>query len=278
MPDDGRSCYDFHLFALSVRTARARRRAFSSVRGAKAGPCPVAGERLAAILDVHAKDGLVLSGGTLSPVPRPERLVDSVVSTLREEILNGRLSPGTVLLQEDLASQLGVSRTPLREGLRVLEHDGLIRTESNKRSVVVALSTDDIRELLEMRLVLDAMASRLAAGRPQPASVISELVAQADQLIGFSDPLDNAGFLRANTEFHLAVLAASGNKRLQRFAPEVRISTQMLYPLIERDPERMSQSASEHHAIAEAIGGGQADLAESLAREHIARTLAAWVS
>lgn len=218
----------------------------------------------------------MVGGPALPPVPRAERLVDSVVSTLREEILNGRLSPGTVLVQEDLAAQLGVSRTPLREGLRVLENDGLIRTETNKRSVVVALSDDDIRDLLELRLILDGVAARLAASRPQPDEVIAQLGQLADELKGLSAPLDNAGFLRANTEFHLAVLRAAANQRLLRFAPEVRISAQMLYPRIATNQDRMSRSATEHHAIASAIGSGEPDLAERLAREHIARTLEAW--
>src|SRR4051794_28051850 len=99
-------------------------------------------------------------------LPRMPRLVDEVVSRLRDNIIDGTIPAGSRLPQVALAEQLGVSRTPLREALRVLESEGLLRTADNNRTVeVVQVTPDDLRDMYELREVIDGLAARLAAGK-----------------------------------------------------------------------------------------------------------------
>src|ERR1700704_527143 len=86
------------------------------------------------------------------------RLVDRIIEQLRDMILDGSLPPGTRLVQEKLAADLAVSRTPLREALRVLEQDGLVSlSASSSAAVVIELDEHDVRELYEIREVLDGL-------------------------------------------------------------------------------------------------------------------------
>src|SRR5437667_7461250 len=96
---------------------------------------------------------------TLNVLNRP-RLVDDVVKVLREKIIRGELPAGTQLLQIDLANQLGVSRTPLREAFRILENDGYLKTSNNNRTVeVVTFTAAEMRDMYEIREAIDGLAA-----------------------------------------------------------------------------------------------------------------------
>src|SRR5207302_9523151 len=111
---------------------------------------------------------------TLNVLNRP-RLVDDVVKVLREKIIRGELPAGTQLLQIDLANQLGVSRTPLREAFRILENDGYLKTSNNNRTVeVVTFTAAEMRDMYEIREVIDGLAARLAAARGLSAGAEAE--------------------------------------------------------------------------------------------------------
>src|SRR5438093_10908651 len=101
----------------------------------------------------------------LKPFERT-RLVDEVTDRLRSLILDGTLPPGQPLLQISLSEQLGVSRTPLREALRVLENEGFVRISNGNNTLeVVELSPQEMVEMYELREVVDGLAARLAAKR-----------------------------------------------------------------------------------------------------------------
>ncbi|MGA0121514.1 MAG: GntR family transcriptional regulator [Gaiellales bacterium] len=196
-----------------------------------------------------------------------ESMVEQTRGILRERIRSGELPPGTRLRQERLAEELGISRTPLREALRLLAADGLVELQVNRGAVVSSLSHADRVAFWEARLALEPGAARLAAERRDPAGVRAMEVAIAAQRAAGDD---GAGFA-ANRAFHLALVGSAGNPHLTRFAEALWVRTvgQAIYRTQASDPAVVAAYADEHAAIAGAIAAGDATLAEALTREHI---------
>lgn len=222
-------------------------------------------------------------------LPRMPRLVDEVVAHLRDSIVEGLFPAGTRLPQVALAEQLGVSRTPLREALRVLESEGLIRTADNNRSVeVVAVSPDDLRDMYQFREAIDGLAARLAAAHGFTAAEAQRVQELLQQMAESSEPYDPVLRSRAHSEFHELIANASRNTKVQSFVPLILTSTAALYmPRIRKhaasklhaaDPakayqEILDEAQVQHQEIADAILARDPEGAEAAARRHIQRTL-----
>jgi GntR family transcriptional regulator, vanillate catabolism transcriptional regulator len=217
------------------------------------------------------------------------RLVDEVVMRLRDSITEGLIAPGVQLSQVALAGQLGVSRTPLREALRLLESEGLIRTTGNGRGVeVVPIGPDDLRDMYELREVIDGLAARLAAMSgftPTEEQRSQELLrAMADS----SEPYDPISRSHAHSDFHEMIASASRNTKVESFAPLIRTSSAALYLPLNREhaatnllaedstrtyKEILDQAQAQHREIVEAILARDPEAAEAAARRHIQRTI-----
>jgi DNA-binding GntR family transcriptional regulator len=196
---------------------------------------------------------------------------DAVYGALRHGILHGDLEPGERLRSDALATELRVSRTPVREALRKLEAEGLV-AHSGSRLVVRALSEQDLTELFYVREALEGMAARLAAENATPSELaaIGELLEDMETVRKRGD----VGALRRLTgEFHQLVCRAAHNNRLlqslQALLDHVRqMQTSTLY-----GEGRPAEALDEHRALLAAIAGRDGDSAERLARAHRRRTL-----
>ena len=225
---------------------------------------------------------------TLNVLNRP-RLVDDVVRVLREKIIRGELPAGTQLLQIDLANQLGVSRTPLREAFRILENDGYLRTSNNNRTVeVVTFTAAEMRDMYEIREVVDGLAARLAAARGLSAEAEKQARRLVAEMASASKPHDPLRRVEAHAAFHSFFVEQSGNSRLGGLIPLIRASSAALFlPFID-NPEGvqltlggkvvsykalLDESQDSHLAILEAVLEGKGPKAETAARKHIGRTL-----
>lgn len=223
-------------------------------------------------------------------VLRRRRLVDDVVGVLREQIVRGQLPAGAQLLQTDLAARLGVSRTPLREALRILENDGWVRTSNNNRTVeVVTFDAAELRALFELREVIDGLAARLATRRGLPPAVHTEARRLLDEMAASAAPYDPLRRADAHAAFHLLFVEQSGNQRLRALIPLIRVSTAALYLPFLDDPDAVTlvvnaaktatpkqlfdETQASHQAILDAVTEGHATRAEAAARRHIRRTL-----
>lgn len=225
----------------------------------------------------------------MASLGRTPRLVDTVVERIRDGIITGQLPAGTQLMQVELAEQLGVSRTPLREAFRVLESDGIVRTSDNDRTVeVVTIGPDDMRDMFELREVIDGLAARLAAkhgltpsGERDAKQLLDELDETSEQYV---PELRN----RLHTQFHELIARASRNTKVESFLPLIRTSSAALYmPVIRKlmaeKVETIEQDASfkealleaqrQHREILHAILERNPEKAEEAARSHIQRTL-----
>jgi DNA-binding GntR family transcriptional regulator len=199
-------------------------------------------------------------------------VVDQVYAAIRERILSGALERGARVHQEDVAAELGVSRTPVREALRRLAAEGLIEMRTNRGARVADLSESDMREPYEARLVVEPGAARLAAQRtpPQPLARMRRAIGAQRKAIP-----DVERSFAANRDFHIALVEASGNAFLLQFVEHLWVARigAAIYEHQAETPERMRLDADEHEQILDAISAGDARAAESLTRRHIADAL-----
>lgn len=196
-------------------------------------------------------------------------VVDHVYEALRERILAGSIPPGTRLRQAALAEELGVSRTPLREALRRLSAEGFVEFAPNLGATVTQLDLGDMRHAWMARIALEPGAARVAAKAHRPEGIARMRLAVEQQRSAADDR--TAGFA-ANREFHIALVAASGNPHLTRFIETLwvpRIGAPIYRAQAAEAPPAMAAWAEEHDRIADAVAAGDADLAERLTRTHI---------
>jgi DNA-binding GntR family transcriptional regulator len=205
----------------------------------------------------------------VAPLKRQRRLVDDAAQTLREAILNGRLAAGARLRQTDLADQLGISRTPIREALGRLKTEGLVELLPGGGVQVKVLDLDEAVEMYDLREVLDGLAARLAAGRADAATLarLDKALTRQGECVERQSP---AQWFPAHVAFHDEILKAAGNRHLARLSAVVRLSIRHFHPLLLRTEHRLEHAYREHRAIYDAIRTHDSDGAERLARAHIA--------
>lgn len=179
-------------------------------------------------------------------------LADAVYETLMEAILGGRYSGGAELIEVALAAELGVSRTPVHEALKRLAIDGLVEPMSNRQSRVVRLSESQVREIYEMRLLLEPAAAERAAERLDPGEL--EALRESARTIAASTSRPNWA-LRAiefDIRFHDALAAACGNERLRAEIAKYRRLVRA-FCRATSTPENLQQSFAEHLEILNAL-------------------------
>src|SRR3954452_24811234 len=140
--------------------------------------------------------------------------VEQVYRRVREAILEGEIAPGTVMSQVALADELGISRTPLREALRMLQTEGLINAEPNRRVRVAAISPQDLEELCVMRVTLEAEAIRLAVPRMAPNDIAS-LEGHQAEMTHYARAKDYRCWVVPHQAFHRALTARAGERITQ---------------------------------------------------------------
>ena len=196
---------------------------------------------------------------------------EAVYRTLRHGIVHGALAPGERLLSDALASELNVSRTPVREALRKLEAEGLV-THSGTRLIVHAPSEQDLTELFYVREALEGMAARLAAENATPVEI-----AEISELLDDMESARRRGELdalrRLSAEFHQSVCRAAHNHRLARLLAGLLDTARKIQSSTLFGEGRAAEALREYRALLAAIAAHDADRAEALARAHRRRTL-----
>lgn len=203
------------------------------------------------------------------------RLVDEVAEVLRERIYAGAYEPGAALRQEQLAADLQVSRTPLREALRVLEREGLLTAEPGRGVRVVAIDHDTLLDAYAVREVLDGLAARLAALRATPDDVaeLQAMLARQRTLTGTSGAFDVGGYTQANVAFHARIVDLADNDFVTGQLPLVPLTSQVFVPKRLIAEDRARSAVAEHERIVAAIAQGDGPKAEEHARQHIRVTI-----
>ena len=191
-----------------------------------------------------------------------------VYDHLRAEILEGRLEPGTELIEVALAEQLGVSRGPLREAIGRLAAEGLVTVSPRRGAVVRSLSKEEFLELYQVREALERKAVQLAVPRLADEQ-FEELAALNEAMEAHARKNEVEAFFEANLAFHARLLEASGNGKLQELYRQLlgQLGRYRFRSLTLRG--NLQRSVSEHKAILRAAKRGDAERAARLMAEHI---------
>jgi DNA-binding GntR family transcriptional regulator len=194
----------------------------------------------------------------------------TVYSSLRESILNGALPPGESLSQVQLASQLGVSRGPLREAVRMLQREGLVEAEVNRRGRVSSFSIDDLEQLYAMRIVHESLAIRINVPRftKRDFDALRGCLRRMEALAGH----DLRQWQGVDREFHFTLLSHAGDRLMRTIRELYDHADRYRWLYIKGVPRALSIAADEHKAIFEASADGDAALAAAHLARHLART------
>ncbi|PYC77188.1 GntR family transcriptional regulator [Streptomyces tateyamensis] len=212
--------------------------------------------------------------------PRPlisvqERLRDQVAHALRAALISGELRPGVVYSAPALAADFGVSATPVREAMLDLAREGLVEAVRNKGFRVTEMTERDLDDYTEIRALIEvptvgrvtrtATAEQLEALRPDAEAIVA--AARAHDLIGY---------LEADRQFHLSLLALAGNARLVEVVGDLRKRSR-LYGLTRLDQRgELVSSAEEHLELLDLMLTGDAEAAESCMARHLGHIRSLW--
>jgi DNA-binding GntR family transcriptional regulator len=196
------------------------------------------------------------------------KVTDWVYEELKAAIVDLRLPPGDPLREATLAGQLGVSKTPIREALTRLEREGLVETTSFKGAVVTGYSAQDLRELYELRELLEIAAIRAAAtGMPEEDRARMTRIITESRTLRQSG--DFAGLATLLTEFDDLIFEQVRNGRIRALVANLRAHLTRIGHLTAALPGRVETSVEEHEKIVEALTRRDPDLAQQAMSEHI---------
>lgn len=177
---------------------------------------------------------------------------DDVYNLLKQSIISGDLAPGEKLKDKELAAQLGVSRTPIREALRKLEDEGLIETSANRWTRVSMISLDDMEHIYPIILSLESLALKLAFPVLTDEHTEQMRVLNKTFKLRFEDN-DPQAILEAETEFHRVFIQAAGNQELENMLENLKIKYKRIELAFFSVAPLFSTSFEEHNQLIDAL-------------------------
>lgn len=212
-----------------------------------------------------------------SPRPNARRMIrrlslhDETVAVLREMIVDGTLPPGQRIPEPSLCEELGISRTPLREAIKVLASEGLVELMPSLGAVVTEITVDDVEAMFEMMAGLELQVGRLVAARATDDEVRELQDLHGRMVLRHRDGL-RAEYFDLNQQIHLRLAQCSGNRFLAadyaRYLGKIRRARY----LANLSQSRWNESVAEHEEIMAALAARDGALLGELLREHLNRT------
>ena len=198
-------------------------------------------------------------------------LREVVCEALREAIRKGVLKPGERLMEMQLAEELGVSRTPVREAIRKLDQEGFVVMMPRRGTYVANMSIRDVNEIFEIRTALESLSNGLAAERitTEELEKLQELLVQIGECIEEGD-MDK--IVATDIEFHDLLYRASRNSRLEGIVSNLREQLTRFRTLSMSYPGRLEATLEEHRAMVDAIAKGDVEAARHAAEHHMEKS------
>jgi len=197
-------------------------------------------------------------------------LREMVYEELKMQILTGKIIPGTRMMEVDLANEIGVSRTPIREAIRKLEKEGLVTIEPRRGAYASQISTKDMVEILEVRQNMEGLAAFFAASR-MDAEQLAELKEVAELYNDAVKSEDMQEMIKYDTRFHRIIVESCNNKVLVQMIEQLQEVVLRFRYIYYDNFKRAENMPEEHHEILTAIETGNAEAARAAADIHIDR-------
>lgn len=197
---------------------------------------------------------------------RPLREI--VYEQLKLQILTGKITPGTRMMEVELADEMGVSRTPVREAIRKLEKEGLVTIEPRRGAYASDISVTDMVDIMEVREDLEGLAASLAARRitDEQSRELLEITRQYSEAIKAGD---TEQIIHFDEMFHKKIVSCSGNKTLIQLSETVQELALRFRYLYYDDFSRYENMPFEHKNIIDAITSGESETARTAADHHV---------
>ena len=210
--------------------------------------------------------------GRLEPIKidNYQPLRETVCEALRSAIRNGILEPGERLMEVQLAEELGISRTPVREAIRKLEQEGYVIMMPRRGTYVSSVSVNDIKEIFEIRSALESLSTGLAARRIEPDE-LEKLRALLTEIEGHIERKDIDKIVETDIEFHGLLYQVSRNERLVTIISNLKEQLARFRTLSMSYPGRLQETLEEHRAMVEAIAANDVEAARDAAERHMER-------
>ncbi len=188
--------------------------------------------------------------------------------TIKRRIICLDMPPGMPFTEGQLAAELSLSKTPVREALGWLQREGLVELPARRRYRVAPVTLNDVRDWFSLRIILEDEAARLAASQGMETAQLQALTELSK--IGYNprDPASISEFLAANTRFHAIVARATGNRHLAAVLEQVLDQMERLHYMGLMLMSRSDENVREHQEIVRAIVHGDADLAREAVNAH----------
>jgi DNA-binding GntR family transcriptional regulator len=194
-------------------------------------------------------------------------LHDELLPLLRDMIIDGELGPGSRIPEQALCVRFGVSRTPLREALKMLSVKGLVRLLPNKGASVVHITQKEAEELIPLLGTIEAHASELACARIDDAG-LSRIAELHGQLLDRHRSGDEPGYLKINRAIHAAIVAAAGNHMLSEVHHLVDMQLCLL-PVARKLTPQWDEAVEDHEDILKALLTRDGTRLASIMRDHV---------
>jgi DNA-binding GntR family transcriptional regulator len=209
---------------------------------------------------------------TIAFAPRPPRLGDQAYNLLKEDIVVCRLRPGAEVTEGGLAEHYNLGLAPIRTALSRLTQEGLVNVVPRRGYIVASITTQSVKDIFDLRLLLEPAAARAAAGRVDAIALRKLSAGPYDQGVTARD----LKFLKDNRNFHVEIAHASGNERMARILESLldemaRLLHLGLFGRRDIDGLRMDQAIQrqQHIELVDALVAGDRDAAEKAARQHV---------
>lgn len=199
---------------------------------------------------------------------RRQGLHDAVADRIRGQIVEGRLEPGVRLNERVLCEQMGVSRTPMREAIKKLAGEGLIRLEPNRGAIVHRLSRDEVASAFEVMAHLESLSGQLAAERATDAE-IARVAQLHDDMERAHREKDLPTYYRINAQIHTAINQAARNPVLEDVFRSVNVRLQSLRFRSNLDQKKWDAAVREHADMVKALAARDGTQLGALLRDHL---------
>jgi DNA-binding GntR family transcriptional regulator len=202
-------------------------------------------------------------------IKAPVSLTEQVRDAIRTAIVRGEFAPGQPLVERELAGQLGVSKTPVREALKLLHTTGLVQVNSYEKVTVRRVDAELVRQVYEARQGVEPMCLRIGAARPDAAVAAETAAAALDRADAALQNSDELALGLINRQFHRALYTSCGNDFLVDFLDRLQDLAVLAAVGGWRRTPTFTTEAKEHRAVLEAFRAGDGAAAETLMHEHI---------